>query len=128
MRTAGNILILALFVGGGAAGAYLLAVRNPPLSKRATDAYLAGNYAEAAPLLKRWAQTMNVKNDGAAMGKVLTELQDAEAHLKGIASAQPMAPPASSAPAIARLRSHRSLHRKTTHPSRRPLSMTRLKR
>ncbi len=86
MRTAKNILILALFIAGGATGAYLLAQHNAPpapLSKRATDAYLAGNYAEAAPLLRQWAKTMTVKADGPALGKVLTELADAEAHLKG---------------------------------------------
>jgi hypothetical protein len=90
MKSAVSAAILVLVIGGGAAGGYLLAKHNAaaaeasaPLPQRAMDAYQAGRYADAVPLLKSWAKTMTVKNDGPQLGKVLTYLADAESKVSG---------------------------------------------
>jgi hypothetical protein len=116
MHSKGGILILLAVIGGGAAGGYFLAQHHAaaaradqqvPVSKRAMDAYTAGRYAEAVPLLKEWAQTLSVKTDSAILGPVLLDLADARAKVKAIAdgaaaATQPVvvAPPASSPAAL----------------------------
>jgi hypothetical protein len=95
MRSKGGILILAAVILGGAAGGVFVAERHAtvaranqqePVSKRAMDAYNAGRYAEAIPLLKEWAQSLNAKTDGAVMGPVLLDLADARAKVKAAVS------------------------------------------
>ena len=91
MRSVGGIVLLVAVIGGGAVGGYLLAEHQAtvaradqsiPVSKRAMDAHNAGRYAEAIPLLKEWAQTLNPTKDGAVMGPVLLDLEDARAKVK----------------------------------------------
>jgi hypothetical protein len=99
MRASSGILVLAAVVSVGAVGGYIVAERRAsalraeqplPVSKRAMDAYSAGRYAEAIPLLKEWAQSLNMKTDGILMGQVLTYLDNARAKVKGITPAAPV--------------------------------------
>ena len=77
MRRSVVFMVVAVAAGFGAA-AWRLGAQRESVERQALASYRAGRYAEAVPLLKRWAATPRVRNDRERLKVALAYIADAE--------------------------------------------------